>query len=442
LLRQAGTILRGHPAIFAGDGHAFEPRAIDRDAQARAAERRGPAAPAEGEILGRQPLGHQQSIEASFEITNVGDRRREVSTGGGQDSRLSDLATELIAEPGLLRDRGDPQRRDETATLREPDVKQIARAVFDGMLGVGLAAQRFVQHHGDAQARADCGEPLDFPVRHRLFERRDAQRQERRHVRLQFAAGPGLVRVDPQVAAAADGTPHPEHGRPVVGAGHAHLHLALVETEQAEGQPAEHGFDGRERGQHRAVTDPSFVLTQSVSLGDKRGDLGKRTAASAGGRVEHGQFDGAPQRIAKTVALSRRADRVESNPVAEGDGVAQVVNRFAQHAGPVGRTELLPSRFDRLAGDIRTGQPFAPTFRTVVQAAADNNRMRIGAGMRGVLHLAPQRDQHVIRVERLDPHEVPRLVKKKRKHPPVHIGGSPASDGSRASNSKCGRWLA
>src|ERR1700691_5699714 len=111
-------ILRCNPLAFAGDGHAFEPGAIDCDAQPGAAERRGPAAPAEGQVFDCQSLGDKQSIEAAFEVADAGDRCREMSPGRRENSRLSALPAQLVPETGALRDGGDSQGRNEPATLR------------------------------------------------------------------------------------------------------------------------------------------------------------------------------------------------------------------------------------------------------------------------------------------------------------------------------------
>ena len=46
------------------------------------------------------------------------------------------------------------ERRDDPAALREPDVEQVGRPPLDRPDGVGIAAERLVEHHRHAQAAA------------------------------------------------------------------------------------------------------------------------------------------------------------------------------------------------------------------------------------------------------------------------------------------------
>ena len=247
--------------------------------------------------------------------------------------------------------------------------------------------------------------PFDFLVRHRLLERRNAQRRERRHAGLQLPTRPGSVGVDAQVAAAAKSPACPQHGRSVVGPGHSDFHLALVESEEPEGQAAKHGLHGRESGQDRAIAHALAVLNQVGRFGNQRSDVGQRATAGPSGRIEHGNFDRTPQRVAEAVSLPGQISAVEANPLAQRDGFAQIGEALAQHSGPVGRAELFPNGLDRLARDVRAGQPFAPTLGAVIQPAAHDDRMGVGPGVSGMFDFAAQRNADVVGVQALNPHE-------------------------------------
>ena len=99
------------------DGDSLQRRFINIDSQTRSGQRGSLAASAEGEVLNGQTLADEMAVVASFEVTNVRDRGREVTAGGGKNSGLSDLAAELITESRLMCDRGETQRRDQSAAL-------------------------------------------------------------------------------------------------------------------------------------------------------------------------------------------------------------------------------------------------------------------------------------------------------------------------------------
>src|SRR5262245_1453179 len=119
---------------------AFQCRRIDGNAEAGPFERRRPAAPAEGDVPGRKRLAHQLLVVRAPHTAKVLAARREVPPRRRENRCLADLAAELIAEAVLLRKLRELQRREEATALGEANVEQVARAPFNGALGVKHAA--------------------------------------------------------------------------------------------------------------------------------------------------------------------------------------------------------------------------------------------------------------------------------------------------------------
>ena len=109
------------------------------------------AAVAEREILFRERLADQKSIEAAFQVTNVGHVTGEVPTGCGKDTCLTNLAPQLISDAMLMRQCDQIKGTRYPATFRKPDVEKIAPLADDRTLRVFPAAQGFVEHDRDAE---------------------------------------------------------------------------------------------------------------------------------------------------------------------------------------------------------------------------------------------------------------------------------------------------
>ena len=80
------------------------------------------------------------------------------------------MAAELNPQTVRLCQCDDPEGRQDAAALRESHVQEIGRPPLDRRNRIGIAAQRLVEHDGNAQARPELGQAVDFGVRHGLFE--------------------------------------------------------------------------------------------------------------------------------------------------------------------------------------------------------------------------------------------------------------------------------
>lgn len=78
-------------------------RFINSDSQTRTMEPGCPAAASEGEVLINQRFLNEKSIKAPFMMPNSSDRRGELPACCGENSCLTHLATQLIAESMLAR---------------------------------------------------------------------------------------------------------------------------------------------------------------------------------------------------------------------------------------------------------------------------------------------------------------------------------------------------
>ena len=98
--------------------------------------------------------------------------------------------------------------------IRTLKISAVPRAI--GRLGVGEPAERFVEHHRDAQSRPELGQGIDLRVRHGLLQRRRAEPPQRLDALDQLGRRPRLVGVEPDIHPPAEDPPHALQPRGIV----------------------------------------------------------------------------------------------------------------------------------------------------------------------------------------------------------------------------------
>ena len=76
--------------------------------------------------------------------------------------RLADLTAELTVQPMTPCQLREPQRRNETATFREPQIEEVTRPFCNRLFRVRPAAQRFIEHERRLYLFANVRETLDI----------------------------------------------------------------------------------------------------------------------------------------------------------------------------------------------------------------------------------------------------------------------------------------
>jgi hypothetical protein len=109
--------------------------------------------------------------------------------------------------------------------------------------------------------------------------------------------------------------------------------------------------------------------------------------------VEQGQLGGAAGAVAPAAAVVA-GDRREHQPLGQRDRFREV-GAVAELGGQLALLEQLQRQLDRLAGDVLARHPLAEALGAVVEDAADDDVVGLGARVRGVPDRLLQRDPHL-----------------------------------------------
>src|SRR5262245_42714844 len=105
---------------------------VERHSQSAPTQRGGTPAVAKCQIFSRQALLHQVAFVGTFKKSNPRHTGRKLPAGRGQNARFTNLTTQLVPQTARMCKGRDPERANKSATLRQPNVKQITRAPFNG----------------------------------------------------------------------------------------------------------------------------------------------------------------------------------------------------------------------------------------------------------------------------------------------------------------------
>src|SRR5262249_58054165 len=114
-------------APWAVDGECLEGGGVDIDAEPWAVQGSGPSAVSERDVLAGEIGGEDVAVVGAFDVTEAGDAAGELAAGGREQRRLARVAAELHAQARALGQGDDPQRREDSPALGEPDIEQVGR---------------------------------------------------------------------------------------------------------------------------------------------------------------------------------------------------------------------------------------------------------------------------------------------------------------------------
>ena len=278
------------------DGHPLQRLGVDLDAQPRAGQGAGPAAVAEGDVARsgcRRGCGGRRSLRR-----NGGPGRCDARWRPAAESRAVSPGWQPSWTPRPARRARPMIRRDgmipphfESRTLNRSAVRPLDRPD-----GVGIAAERLVEHDRDAEPRAKVGQGVDLGVADGLLQDRRAEAEQGPDPLDQALGRPGLVGVEPDVHPPAEDRPQAGQPRRVVLAGDPDLELGLPEPIEPHLPRRDRFLPGPLGRDGPAVADPRRpgfrVDTRSLDPAQPR----RTTSRTAGRRRRAGPV---PARIAR-----------------------------------------------------------------------------------------------------------------------------------------------
>lgn len=365
---------------------------VDRDTETRSGEGRCPSAVTEGDVFAKERFADEMAIVTALTITETGDRAGKVSPRRGEDAGFADLATERIAKASLMGGGRHAEGGDQATAFGEAEVEEIGPALFGGGVEVFETGDGLIEHDRDANPIADTSEILDVLVGDRLFDGGELELAERGDAVGKFVGSPGTVGVDAEVDAVTKNAAQASEAGDVIAPGDSNLHFHITKVVDFQLEqtnpfaPTGLGCDGG------TVADLGGEVSDGKRFGNESGDGHEGLICCLTGGIDQGQFHCAAERIPETGTTSRGDLSQREGRRETGDEVAETGPFEREKIGPGLSEHQSPGVVDRFSGDIVARKALAPANLTRVESTANDERLGVVAGVRGMSNAATQRN--------------------------------------------------